>query len=300
MPDVDAERRTWLRRRRPMTVRGVGDHAIIACRLRRSLLAGYLQRATLSKMRLFAIEGTIDRRLLVNYRVEPELARAVVPPPFRPQLVHGSAVAGICLLRMTDLRPRHTPRWLGLRSENAAHRIAVEWDTAHGTTRGVYIPRRDSASLLNVVVGGRLYPGTHHHARFEVHESDDELAVRFTSDDGSADVEVQVAVTDSLSGSALFTDVADASAFFQQGNIGYSATRNETRFDGVELVTDAWSIDAATVLRAHSSFFEDRATFPPGTAVLDSALLMRRIPVHWIAHPQLDASAEPAPAVRAP
>src|SRR5207245_11165295 len=104
-------------------------------------------------MGLLAIEGTIDRRLLVNYRVEPEIARAVLPAPFRPQLVNGSAVAGICLLRMTDLRPRNTPRWLGLRSENAAHRVAVEWDTDQGTRRGVYIPRRDSASVVNVVVG---------------------------------------------------------------------------------------------------------------------------------------------------
>ncbi len=34
------------------------------------------------------------------------------------------------------------PRRLGLRSENAAPRIAVEWDDATGPRTGVYIPRR--------------------------------------------------------------------------------------------------------------------------------------------------------------
>jgi hypothetical protein len=238
-------------------------------------------------MGLLDIEGTIDRRLLVNYRVDPAVVGAIVPAPFRPQLVNGSAVAGICLLRMTQLRPRHAPSWLGLRSENAAHRIAVEWDAEDGTKRGVYIPRRDSASLINVVIGGRLYPGVHHHARFEAEESDDELAVRFASDDGSAAVDVRVAVTDALTGSGLFADVGEASSFFRQGSIGYSATRKAERLDGLELVTDAWSIEPATVLHAHSSFFEDSATFPPGTAFLDSALVMRRVPVHWTAQPQL-------------
>ena len=50
-----------------------------------------------------AIEGVIARRLLVNYRVDPEVAQRLLPPPFRPQLVNDQAVAGICLLRMTHL-----------------------------------------------------------------------------------------------------------------------------------------------------------------------------------------------------
>ena len=218
----------------------------------------------------------------------------MVPAPFRVQLVNGYAVAGICLLRMTGLRPQHTPRWIGLRSENAAHRVAVEWDADHGTCPGVYIPRRDSASLVNVAVGGRLYPGVHHHARFVVDESDRELAVRFTSDDSAADVDVRVTVTNSLSNSALFEDLADASTFFQQGSIGYSATRRPSRFDGLELVTDAWSIDAASVVHAHSSYFEDMTSFPTGSAVLDSALVMRRVPVRWRAQPQLRSSEQHA------
>jgi uncharacterized protein YqjF (DUF2071 family) len=71
-------------------------------------------------MRRPPIAGIIDRRLLINYRVDPEAARALVPQPFRPEVVNGFAVAGICLLRMTQLRPRLLPKWVGLRSENAA------------------------------------------------------------------------------------------------------------------------------------------------------------------------------------
>ena len=103
------------------------------------------------------IDGEIERRLLVNYRVDPQVIARVLPDPFRPQLVGGAAVAGICLIRLGQMRPRHTPRWVGLRSENAAHRVAVEWDTADGPQAGVYIPRRDSDSWANVLLGGRIF-----------------------------------------------------------------------------------------------------------------------------------------------
>lgn len=74
------------------------------------------------------LEGTIDRRLLVNYRVDPAMLQELLPTPFRPKLVHGMGVAGICLIRLKHLRPRGLPTMIGFSSENAAHRIAVEWD----------------------------------------------------------------------------------------------------------------------------------------------------------------------------
>ncbi len=111
-------------------------------------------------MRLPQIEGRIERRLLVNYRVEPEAIARVLPEPFRPQLVGDAAIAGICLIRLGDMRPRRLPRWMGLTSENAAHRVAVEWDTAAGPRTGVYIPRRDSDSWVNTLWAGGSTPAS--------------------------------------------------------------------------------------------------------------------------------------------
>jgi hypothetical protein len=134
-----------------------------------------------------SVSGVVERRLLVNYRVDPEVAARVLPPPLRPQLVAGWAVAGICLIRLGQLRPSRVPARLGIRSENAAHRVAVEWDCAEGPPKtGVYIPRRDSASLVNVIAGGRLFPGEHHRAAFDVHETARDLHVAFDSVDGTA------------------------------------------------------------------------------------------------------------------
>jgi hypothetical protein len=48
--------------------------------------------------------------------------------------MHGMGIAGICLIRLKQIRPRSLPALLGLSSENAAHRIAVEWEE-HGAYR---------------------------------------------------------------------------------------------------------------------------------------------------------------------
>ena len=226
------------------------------------------------------LAGLIERRILVNYAVDPDVAARLLPPPFRPQLLKERAVAGICLIRLTQLRPMGLPAWVGVASENAAHRIAVEWDSEDGVRSGVYIPRRDSGSALNVAVGGRLFPGAHHRARFVTRETSSTMHVSYVSLDGNVTVDVDVELTDRLEGSELFADIGAASAFFQAGSDGYSA-RADARLDGLSLHTDAWHVGSAAAIAVRSSFFEDHSTFPAGSAQLDSVLVMRRVPVSW-------------------
>jgi hypothetical protein len=105
-------------------------------------------------MKVPALAAVIERRILVNYRVDPDLLGSYLPAPFRPALVGGHGVAGICLIRLGRIRPAGLPA-AGLRSENAAHRVAVCWDGPDGPVTGVYIPRRDTSSRLAALAGGR-------------------------------------------------------------------------------------------------------------------------------------------------
>jgi len=56
------------------------------------------------------------------------------------------------------------------------------------------------------------------------------------------------------------------------------------------------AVTALAVSYVRSSFFEDARLFPPGTAELDSGLLMSGIPATWRAHEPLMAGAEPVAA----
>ena len=97
-------------------------------------------------MRVPILRGVIDRRMLLNFRVRPEAIARLLPVPFQPRLVQGYAMAGVCLIRLKQIRPRFLPAPLGISSENAAHRIAVEWEQDGKLHQGVYIPRRDTSS----------------------------------------------------------------------------------------------------------------------------------------------------------
>ncbi len=233
-------------------------------------------------MRIPVIKGTIKRRLLVNFRADPTVVQRLLPQSFRPKLHRGFSLVGICLIRLEQIRPAGLPGLLGLSSENAAHRIAVEWTDATGTPReGVFIPRRDTGSFLNRAAGGRVFPGEHHSASFSIADTGSHIEFSMQSRDNLVAVRVVGDDTDSLPASSCFGSLPEASAFFEGGSLGYSVTREGERLDGLLLRTLDWRVRALSVTEVHSSFFADRQQFPEGSIQFDHALVMRDIPHEW-------------------
>jgi hypothetical protein len=239
------------------------------------------------RFQLPVVAGTIERRMLVNFRCEPGVLHALLPAPFRPKLIHGCGMAGICLIRLGGLRPNFLPAFAGLTSENAAHRIAVEWDDDGTTREGVFIPRRDTNAFLNRLAGGKLFPGIHHAATFHISETTDHFALEMRSNDDVTFVCVQGHVTDAVPTDSVFRSLDEASEFFRQGSLGWSARATADTFDGLELSCDQWRMEPMAVERVESSFFENRKLFPANSATFDSAFLMRNIPHEWHARGRL-------------
>lgn len=243
-------------------------------------------------MKIPVIRGLIQRRILVNYRVDPDTLAAQLPAPFRPQLVRTAAgqvygLVGICLIRLAEVRPRGLPAWVGFSSENAAHRAAVEWDDGGTTRHGVYIRRRDTNSRFNTLLGGRIFPGIHHHAQFTVDEGDDHWNVAMQSDDGVTSLAVRTRPATGLPAESIFPSLEAASAFFAAGSLGYSDTRSSGRYQGLELNCRRWQVEPLAVTEVRSSYFDDPAIFPHGSIELDNALLMRGIDHEWHGHADL-------------
>ncbi len=236
-----------------------------------------------------AVRATIDRRILLNYRVDPDVLAAAVPPPFRPLVVHGYGIAGVCMIRLRHVRPVGMPRWAGLTSENAAHRVAVEWDVDDGPMTGVYIPRRDTSSRLTTMIGGRAFPGAHQLADFDVEEHDGRYRVALASRDGRLRIAVAAHTAGSLMPGSVFGIVEGASRFFRGAPVGYSATSDDGRFDGVELHAEGWNFEPLHVDDVSSTFFDDIGRFPRGSATVDSAFLMRSLATTWQPRPTVVA-----------
>jgi len=238
-------------------------------------------------MRIPIVGGVIDRRILANYRIDPSILARILPAPFRPQIINGWGIGGICLIRLKNERPRFLPAFCGFSSENAAHRFAVEWDDQGEVKSGVYIPRRDTSSRLMSLIGGRIFPGEQHFARFAVSERDDRYEVAMTSEDRKIDLSVKGNLSDQWPATSVFASLEEGSGFFRCGSTGYSATCDPGRFDAMELCSTDWRIAAMNVESIHSSYFEETSLFPQGSVEFDCALLMRNIVHEWHERPML-------------
>lgn len=227
-------------------------------------------------MKIPNLSANVERRLLISYRVDPDVIKNMIPNSFRLQLVDGYAVAGACLIRLGDVRPTYVKKGYGWGGENAAHRIAVEYNTFDGVKSGVFIPERHSNSLLPVLAGGRVFPGKHKLAKFAVDETEDNIKVALSS--SSVSLSADVTVTDAFT-SKLFPTLEEASDFYRNSPVGFSPDRN-LKPEGLKLSTDAWKVEAGHMNSLSSTFFD---SLPKGSVFFDHVLVMRNIPVTWSA-----------------
>jgi hypothetical protein len=157
----------------------------------------------------------------------------------------------------------------------------VLWDEDGFTQEGVFIPRRDTNSQLNYLLGGRVFPGEHHRAEFTVSDNDGRIALSMKSEDNAVAVNLVGRIVEDLPGTSVFQSLSEASTFFETGSLGYSATADVNRLDGLRLQTKAWRVEPLEVEEVYSSFFADESTFPKGSAEFDHALIMRNIAHEW-------------------
>ncbi len=229
-------------------------------------------------MKLPTIHGFIDRRILINFTADPECVEKILPTPFRPKIYKGKAIVGICLIRLKNIKPKGLPNFMGISSENGAHRIAVEWDEAGLLKEGVFVPRRDTSLRFNSMVGGRLFPGKHHLAKFSVIESGDDYHIDFKSSDNT-EISFDATKGASFDSNSIFETIENVSEFFENGSVGYSPNGN--KFEGLKLQTYDWEVKPLTVIKVKSSFFEDEKIFPMGSVIFDIALLMTQVEHEW-------------------
>lgn len=228
-----------------------------------------------------SVRGTIRRRILVNFRVSPDVARRRLPDGWEPKLVGGHALAGVCLIRLERERPSALPGPFGLSSENAAHRFAAYRIDERGRREEcVYIARRHSGSPVNVMLGGRVFPGEQHPARFAIREGAGVIDLAMSTSD-AFDVRLRARRATALPPRSVFTSIEEASRFFRGGALGYSATSAGDYVDALYMEAARWHVVPLDVALVRSTYFDDPTLFPPRAIEFDSALLMEDVDHAW-------------------
>lgn len=233
-------------------------------------------------MNLPVLNGTIDRRILINYRVKPEVVKALLPPHLEPLVVNGYASAGICLLRLKNIGLKYSPSFLRITSENVAHRFLVKWKTNGEDHFGVYIPRRDTDSILNVVLAGKFFAWPHYLADFSTEESGNDYNIRVKSRDPNGSLFVSAHRTNTFPENSMFDSMEHASLCFQRSTFGISPAAVSDAFKVMELKTKSWTVSPISVDVLASNYFENKNLFPVGSIAFDNALFMEGIEHEWV------------------
>ena len=226
------------------------------------------------------IEGVIDKRILVNYRIDPNYLEKILPSPFKPRLVNGYGVGGICLIRFKKMRPLWLPSLIGTSSENGTHRFCVEWTKKGKLYNGIYVKQRFTNSRLHEFGGDKIFPGNLTFSNFKVSEKNGQYSVSFKSKNNEyAHVEVQE--THKFPTTSIFKTIEEASEDFRKDQIGYSPSNKGNLFKGVKLNTDCWEVSPLSLKEVKSSLFSDQNIFPKGSVEVDHILLMKNIAHNW-------------------
>jgi hypothetical protein len=233
------------------------------------------------------LKGLIARRVLLNFRADPRIVQKLLPKPFVAETFQGSAIVGVCLIRLEQLRPKGLPAQAGLSSENMAHRVAVHYPANGKMKPGVFIWRRATDQRLVQMLGGRLFPGVHDAARFSVREDGDSIDMDVTSDSGKADVSFCAGDCRAWQSTSAFRNLGEASEFFQQGGCGFSCSLKGDSVEGIELKTLQWSMNPLAVQLKKAAFYFNSVDFPEGSVEFDCGLIMRAIPHEWHEIPEV-------------
>lgn len=227
-------------------------------------------------MLIQAVSGICERRIILNWRVDPALVAKHLPRPFRPRLVKGHAIVSVEVLQLVGMRPTGMPRIAGFHTQNAVDRIAVEWNEGGSILHGFFVPSRYSPSAVNTLISlTRLFPAVFKHARFRFERAGVHYRVSVAAEGNRLSFDANESSI--FSEKSAFDSMNMASEFHRDAKISYSPAHEEGTYDGIYLKSFDWHATPLEVINVHYDYIEK--TFPG--AVFDSAFVVRNTKHEW-------------------
>ena len=215
-----------------------------------------------------AAQADVRVRYVVNFRIDPDLARAMLPVPWLdPQIVRGHAVLSFCPYVLDAVRLSPLPRSLGVRAICSAYRLAVVDRSGSTPVAAAWVPARET----NDRFVARLAPGSLR-AGFErlvasVTDDPDGTRISFTRLDHRPYFHARFNPADQPGGE-LFVDVAAFEGFFKAAATSWAPSTTEGSWVRLDL-------DAGETNYAPLAITDLDAPGLPGDAVFDSAFVGR-------------------------
>jgi hypothetical protein len=137
------------------------------------------------------VKAWFRHSLVLTYALPAELLQPLLPPGLLLDALGDFGFVAVAMVQTRALRPAFLPQFCGQDFFLTGYRIFARFRTMAGRTlRGLRILRSDADRWLMVRAGNLLTHYHYHLASAEVRESPEELAIRITTPDAEADVDV--------------------------------------------------------------------------------------------------------------
>ncbi len=232
--------------------------------------------------------GTLDHCLLLSFRAPAEFAVPHLPRGLDLVTLQAQnttwAFFNIVLCHISQMRPLHTPRALGLSYHHAAYRLMVQAPTASGTVRGLYFLRSDADNALITIGGNLLSDFRFHPARITTSHERGLLTYRVESRGRAADASVTVQdhqpPAHALNTDSVFDSPEQARAFLKYQPLGLCPVRDGKRIRLAEVLRDesGWREDPITPAEVRLPYLDQLSN---NQAVLELATRLAPIDYRW-------------------
>jgi hypothetical protein len=222
---------------------------------------------------------------LVNFAVEPDWMRSLLPEYVEPELHDGKAYLSIVIADMEKMRPALLPRCFGVSYTQVVYRVVVR--CAGG--RGVYFLRSDADSRPMCLAGNWLTFFRFTYSPVRWRSEPGRLHFDLSAPGGDhADIRASFVVGRALGempNTSHFRSLADAQPFLVELYAAYSPA--ERHINRVRIRRGPWRIQIVADERQGYDHLCGSAAFPRGTAALDSVFYVRDLPYHWFPREKL-------------
>jgi uncharacterized protein YqjF (DUF2071 family) len=221
--------------------------------------------------------------LLVNFAIEPEALRRLIPVPIELELHRGEAYVSVVIAEMDKMRPAFLPHALGITFHQVVYRAVVR--TPKNGERGVYFLRSDADNALMSIAGDWLTFFRFHAASIRTTHKGDLLAVDLTAARRDcADIHATYNVASArrmLPASSRFESFEQAKEFLVQlfAAFSYDALTNELSI--VHIQRGEWKIEVIDDAPAVYEWMQRGPHFNTENTRLDSVFYVREIPYTW-------------------
>jgi hypothetical protein len=230
-----------------------------------------------------AIRATLRECVTLTYAVPAGVLRPLLPPGLELETVGDDGFVAVALVQTERLRPDGVPPALGGNFFLAGYRVFTRFTRPDGRTlRGLRILRSDTDRTLMALGGNLLTHYNYHHCQATMTASDECLAFRVTTPDGTGDLDLCVRLgAPALPAGSPFASVREARRF--AGPLPYTFDYEEETHAivAIEARRTNWRPAPAAVDVRRLAFFDGPA-FAGCVPRLAAAFHVRNIDYHWL------------------